>query len=73
MRDASDAATSYAKDALDSDVYRDGTQAITDKVRENPLGSFVDCGRYRFCAGHADDASAAPSSEPFRLLIAYRG
>ena len=48
VRDASDAATSYAKDALDSDVYRDGTQAITDKVRDNPLGSLLIAGGIGF-------------------------
>lgn len=48
VRDASDKATSYAKDALDSDVYRDGTQAITDKVRDNPLGSLLIAGGIGF-------------------------
>ncbi|WP_441228242.1 CsbD family protein [Tardiphaga sp. 20_F10_N6_6] len=48
VRDASDAATSYAEDALDSDVYRDGTQAITDKVRDNPLGSLLIAGGIGF-------------------------
>ncbi|KZD25865.1 CsbD family protein [Tardiphaga robiniae] len=48
VRDASDAATSYAKDALDSDVYRDGTQAITAKVRDNPLGSLLIAGGIGF-------------------------
>src|SRR5689334_20157771 len=28
VRDASDAAASYAKDALDSDIYRDGSEAV---------------------------------------------
>jgi uncharacterized protein YjbJ (UPF0337 family) len=48
VRDASDAATNYAKDALDSDVYRDGTQAITDKVRDNPLGALLVAGGIGF-------------------------
>jgi uncharacterized protein YjbJ (UPF0337 family) len=48
VRDVSDAATSYAKDALDSDAYRDGTQAITDKVRDNPLGSLLIAGGIGF-------------------------
>jgi uncharacterized protein YjbJ (UPF0337 family) len=48
VRDASDAAASYAKDAMDSDAYRDGTQAITDKVRDNPLGSLLIAGGIGF-------------------------
>jgi uncharacterized protein YjbJ (UPF0337 family) len=48
VRDASEAAASYAKDALDSDTYRDGTQALTDKVRDNPLGSLLIAGGIGF-------------------------
>lgn len=48
VRDASEAAASYAKDALDSDAYRDGTQALTDKVRDNPLGSLLVAGGIGF-------------------------
>lgn len=48
VRDASDAAAGYAKDALDSDIYRDGTQVITDKVRDNPLGSLLIAGGIGF-------------------------
>ena len=48
VRDVSDAATSYAKDALDSDIYRDGTQALQDKVRDNPLGSLLIAGGIGF-------------------------
>ncbi|WP_398481067.1 CsbD family protein [Tardiphaga sp.] len=48
VRDASEKAASYAKDALDSDTYRDGTQALTDKVRDNPLGSLLIAGGIGF-------------------------
>ncbi len=48
VRDASEKAASYAKDALDSDAYRDGTQALTDKVRDNPLGSLLIAGGIGF-------------------------
>ncbi|MDB5563594.1 MAG: CsbD family protein [Tardiphaga sp.] len=48
VRDASDAATSYAKDAVDSDIYRDGTQAITKQVRDNPLGALLVAGSIGF-------------------------
>jgi len=52
VRDASDAATSYAKDvakdALDSDTYRDGSQAIARQVRDNPLGSLLVAGGIGF-------------------------
>jgi uncharacterized protein YjbJ (UPF0337 family) len=48
VRDASDAATSYAKDAVDSDIYRDGTQAITKQVRDNPLGALLVAGGIGF-------------------------
>jgi uncharacterized protein YjbJ (UPF0337 family) len=40
-RDAADAAMSYAKDAYDSDTFRNGSQAIAKKVQENPLGMMV--------------------------------
>jgi uncharacterized protein YjbJ (UPF0337 family) len=40
-RDAADAAVGYAKDAYDSDAFRDGSQAIARKVQENPLGMLV--------------------------------
>lgn len=48
VRDASEKAATYAKDALDSDTYRDGTQALTDKVRDNPLGSLLIAGGIGF-------------------------
>ena len=38
-RQASDAAVGYAKEAYENsgDTFRDGSQAIADKVQENPL------------------------------------
>jgi uncharacterized protein YjbJ (UPF0337 family) len=42
-REATDAAASYAKDAYENsgDTFRDGSQAIAKKVRDNPLGSML--------------------------------
>ena len=48
VKDAADTATSYAKDALDSDVYRDGTRAVTSQVKENPLGALLIAGGIGF-------------------------
>ena len=48
VRDASEKAASYAKDALDSDTYRDGTQALSRQVRDNPLGSLLIAGGIGF-------------------------
>jgi uncharacterized protein YjbJ (UPF0337 family) len=42
-RDATDAAVSYAKDAYENsgDTFRDGSQAVAQKVQDNPLGSLL--------------------------------
>lgn len=48
VRDASESAANYARDAFDSDAYRDGTRALTGKVRENPLGSLLIAGGIGF-------------------------
>src|ERR1700744_5064068 len=50
VRDAGDAAVSYAKDAYDNsgDTFRDGTQAIAKKVQENPLGALLIAGGIGF-------------------------
>src|ERR1700676_2305989 len=49
-REATDATVSYAKDAYENsgDTFRDGSQAITKKVQENPLGSMLIAGGIRF-------------------------
>jgi uncharacterized protein YjbJ (UPF0337 family) len=49
-REAADAAVSYAKDAYDhsGDTFRDSSQAITKKVRENPLGALLIAGGIGF-------------------------
>src|SRR6202795_183218 len=41
--DATDAAVSYAKDAYENggDTFRDGSQAVAQKVQDNPLGSLL--------------------------------
>ena len=48
VRDASEAAVSYAKDAADSDLYRDGARAVTKQVRDNPLGALLVAGGIGF-------------------------
>ena len=48
VRDASDTATSYAREAMDSDIYRDGAQTIAKQVRANPLGSLLVAGGIGF-------------------------
>jgi uncharacterized protein YjbJ (UPF0337 family) len=49
-RDATDAATSYAKDALENsgDTLRDGTQAVAKTVQDNPLGALLVAGGIGF-------------------------
>ena len=49
-RDATDAAVNYAKDAYDNsgDTLRDGSEAISKKVQENPLGSLLIAGGIGF-------------------------
>lgn len=50
VRDAADTATSYAKDAYDNsgDTFRDGTQALSKKVQDNPLGALMVAGGIGF-------------------------
>jgi uncharacterized protein YjbJ (UPF0337 family) len=49
-REATDATVSYAKDAYENsgDTFRDGSQAITKKIQENPLGSMLIAGGIGF-------------------------
>jgi uncharacterized protein YjbJ (UPF0337 family) len=49
-RDATDAAVSYAKDAYENggDTFRDGSQAVAQKVQDNPLGSLLIAGGIGF-------------------------
>jgi uncharacterized protein YjbJ (UPF0337 family) len=49
-RDAGDAATSFAKDALENsgDTLRDGSQVVAKKVQDNPLGSLLIAGGIGF-------------------------
>lgn len=47
-RDVSDAAVSYAKDALDTDTYREGSEAVAKTVRDNPLGALLIAGGIGF-------------------------
>ena len=47
-KDAGDAAASFAKDAMDTDVYRDGAQAVAKQVQNNPLGSLLIAGGIGF-------------------------
>jgi uncharacterized protein YjbJ (UPF0337 family) len=50
VRDATDTATSYAKDvyANSGDTFRDGSQALSKKVRDNPLGALLVAGGIGF-------------------------
>ncbi|OAF12195.1 hypothetical protein AYJ54_06790 [Bradyrhizobium centrolobii] len=49
-RDAGAAAADYAKDAYESggETFRDGTQALARKVRDNPLGALLIAGGIGF-------------------------
>ena len=50
VRDATDTAASYAKDAYDkpAETLRDGSQAIAQKVQDNPLGALLVAGGIGF-------------------------
>lgn len=50
VRDAADTATSYAKDAYENsgDTLRDGSQALSKKVQDNPLGALLVAGGIGF-------------------------
>jgi uncharacterized protein YjbJ (UPF0337 family) len=50
VRDAADTATSYAKDAYENsgDTIRGGSQAISQKVQDNPLGALLVAGGIGF-------------------------
>jgi uncharacterized protein YjbJ (UPF0337 family) len=50
VRDATDTAASYAKDAYDkpAETFRDGSQAIVQKVQDNPLGALLVAGGIGF-------------------------
>ena len=52
-REASDAAAGYAKDAYanSGETFRDGSQALSNKVQENPLGSMLIAGAIGFALG----------------------
>ncbi|QIG97321.1 MULTISPECIES: CsbD family protein [unclassified Bradyrhizobium] len=52
-RQASDAAVGYAKDTYENsgDAFRDGTQAIANKVEENPLGAMLVASAVGFALG----------------------
>jgi uncharacterized protein YjbJ (UPF0337 family) len=47
-RDASEAAANFAKQATDSDVYREGSEAVVKQVRDNPLGALLVAGGIGF-------------------------
>ena len=49
-RDATDAATNYAKQAYENsgDTFRDGSEALAKKVRDNPIGSVLIAGGIGF-------------------------
>src|SRR5205814_10528382 len=49
-REATETATSYAKDAYETggDTFRDSSQAVAKKVQENPLGALLVAGGIGF-------------------------
>jgi uncharacterized protein YjbJ (UPF0337 family) len=49
-REATDAAVSYAKDAYENsgDTFRDGSQAMAKRVKDDPLGSMLIAGGIGF-------------------------
>jgi uncharacterized protein YjbJ (UPF0337 family) len=49
-REATDATVNYAKDAYENrgDTFRDGSQAIAQRVQDNPLGSMLIAGGIGF-------------------------
>jgi uncharacterized protein YjbJ (UPF0337 family) len=49
-RDAGDAAVSLAKDAYENsgETFRDGSQAVANKVKDNPLGALLVAGGIGF-------------------------
>lgn len=53
VRDLGQAASSYAQDALNSgtDYYRDGTRAVTEKIKEQPLTALLAAGAIGFTLG----------------------
>lgn len=67
-RDAADTATSYAKQAYDSEAFREGSEAIARKVRDNPLGSVLIAGGIGFALALM---MMRPSSPPPRRRWRY--
>jgi len=65
-RDAADAASGYAKKAYEDggDVVRDGSQALAQRVQENPLGSLLIAGVLGFAL--ALMLKRPPSRQPRR-------
>ncbi len=68
-RDATDAATNYAKQAYDSEAFREGSEAIARKVRDNPLSSILIAGGIGFALA----LMMRPSPPPPRRRWRYYG
>ena len=47
-RDATDAAAGFAKDALNGDTLREGSEAVAKRVQDNPLGALLIAGGIGF-------------------------
>jgi uncharacterized protein YjbJ (UPF0337 family) len=64
-RDATDTASNYARQAYDNsgDTFREGTEALAKKVRENPIGSVLIAGGIGFALALM---MMRPSSPPRR-------
>ena len=63
-RDATDTATNYARQAYENsgDTFREGSEALIRKVRDNPLGSVLIAGGIGFALA----LMMRPSSRPRR-------
>ena len=66
-RDATDAAASYAKQAYESETFREGSEALARKVRDNPLSSVLIAGGIGFALA----LMMRPSSPPPRRRWRY--
>ena len=64
-RDATDTATNYARQAYENsgDTFREGTEALAKKVRDNPIGSVLIAGGIGFALALM---MMRPSSAPRR-------
>ncbi|MGJ4952900.1 CsbD family protein [Bradyrhizobium sp. HKCCYLS20291] len=67
-REAGDAAMDYAKDTFGSstDSLRDGTQALTKRVQDNPMGALLVAGGIGFMLAMLMRPSSRPQPQRWR-------